>query len=600
MTNKISDVGPAHFKSIVRQQRNNNYNLIKVFNEFIDNVIKKCNTINIETIINDGYLYEIKISDDYEKGFENINKTGSSNPFNMGHMRDGQDDDNETSEFGIGMKAGAIAAANKFTIYTKVLNKYYKIYFDFVKMMGEFDINKSYNPQFSNISEEEYKHNHPFEYGSTLILQEIRKEIYPETTQEYITLVIKEEISGIYGKIIDKNNINISVNKNKIGNVYDFFEDPKCKLFTQYAKLYYLINKVDNTQLFLIEYPNRDKSKYLIFDIFNKTKNDMDHDRLKESPNKLEYYKNNDNFEFKYCLDENNKECMSIYSTFTYFTDNDNKITRDIVQIYKDNRRYGNVITKNHNNGAHNYTIHKIEFVSKKLGKEFGMTYNKEILLNLDNNITKCVKSIIDKHRTLFTCDTSTKKFKDLNEKYDELFKSEEKLEEKIEIYDKKPIKKEKSKKVVEKNIKPVKQKKPINSKKSDKDKSDEDKSYEDKSDEDKSKDNSSEEDGEDETNYYVYIIQSVGNIGTNIYKIGMTTESDPNIRLRKYDKGYIIKYLIEIQSSEFDDFEKVVLDKFSEKFTNKKSLGKEWFEGDIKSMKKCISELYCQKKLNF
>ena len=57
MSNKITDVGPAHFKSIVKQQRNNNYNLIKVLNEFIDNVIKKCNNINISTVIYEKYLY---------------------------------------------------------------------------------------------------------------------------------------------------------------------------------------------------------------------------------------------------------------------------------------------------------------------------------------------------------------------------------------------------------------------------------------------------------------------------------------------------------------------------------------------------------------
>jgi len=104
---QINDIGPAHFKTNIKKQRNNNYNLIKVLCEFIDNIIKKCKKINIITTLNETKLYEIKISDNYEKGFENINEKGENNPLNMGHIRDGQDDNDETSEFGIGMKAAA-------------------------------------------------------------------------------------------------------------------------------------------------------------------------------------------------------------------------------------------------------------------------------------------------------------------------------------------------------------------------------------------------------------------------------------------------------------------------------------------------------------
>lgn len=39
-------------------------------------------------------------------------------------MRVGQDDDAETSQFGIGLKAGAISTADKMSIYIKVNEKY--------------------------------------------------------------------------------------------------------------------------------------------------------------------------------------------------------------------------------------------------------------------------------------------------------------------------------------------------------------------------------------------------------------------------------------------------------------------------------------------
>ena len=46
-----NNIGAPHFYSVMKQQRNNNYNLIKVLCEFIDNIIKKCiNNLNIEAI----------------------------------------------------------------------------------------------------------------------------------------------------------------------------------------------------------------------------------------------------------------------------------------------------------------------------------------------------------------------------------------------------------------------------------------------------------------------------------------------------------------------------------------------------------------------
>ena len=89
----------------------------------IDNVIKKCSNINIQTKVDSSRIYEIKISDNYTKGFEDLLESKQNHPFNMGYIREGHDDDNETSEFGIGMKAGAIACSNKFTQSIKIVSK---------------------------------------------------------------------------------------------------------------------------------------------------------------------------------------------------------------------------------------------------------------------------------------------------------------------------------------------------------------------------------------------------------------------------------------------------------------------------------------------
>ncbi len=628
---QVNDIGPAHFKSIIKQQRSNNYNLTKVLCEFIDNIIKKCDNINITTTLNDTKLYEIKISDNYEKGFENINEKGAKNPLNMGHIRDGQDDDNETSEFGIGMKAAAIASSNKFTIYTKVNDKYYKIYFDFIKMSQEIDIIKSYNPIIKNIDHDEYKEYHIYDNGSTLILEDIRDEIYSATTDETITQDIKIQLGSIYGKIINKYNINLLINDISIQSEYDFFEDEKCKIFTKSAKLYYLENNHNKIKLFLIEYPN---NKYFVY----KDK------KIIQNKDNLKYYESN-GFDVLYSMNNNNKECLIIDSTFTYFVNNKDidKMTSDAVGIYKDDRKYSNLPLKKRNDGYHNYTIHKISFISKKIGKQLGMTYNKEILLSNNNNdLVNCVDTIISKNRSEFTTQKKSQKFKKLIDIYNKHFNTQyldnfeiisdndsdsdsdsdsdldldsdlesdtvsnikdndnnitndnsitndiqttsEKHDNKINTI---KIKSVKSKKVTkpQKIIKPekvVKEQQKINTEK-------------DKIEQTNIEQTNIDDITEENNNLnYFYLIHTAGKQHKDIYKIGKTSR-EPFKRIREYERGYKIYLVLKTNNNNFED---IVIENLKKSFTQETEFGKEWFSGDINKIIKCILDLYNQHEL--
>jgi len=71
------NTGAPHFKSVMKQHRHANYTLSKVLNEFIDNVIKKTNDIRVYTQIDDSEkLQEVKVSDNYINGFENLDNDG--------------------------------------------------------------------------------------------------------------------------------------------------------------------------------------------------------------------------------------------------------------------------------------------------------------------------------------------------------------------------------------------------------------------------------------------------------------------------------------------------------------------------------------------
>ena len=402
------EVGVPHFRAVLKQHRSNNYTLEKILNEFIDNIVKKSTRIDIQTIIHKEKLYEMKISDNYENGFENILENGSKNPFNMGHERIGHNDDSETSEFGVGMKAGAMSACDKFIVYTRTGDCYYRVVLDFVKMQLEEDFIQSYQADIQEIMESEYRKNHPMSYGSTLILSQIRKEIFTTTGVEQIDLVLSENIGKTYSYFMKNGLVNIYINHNRIPSSYSFFEDERCMPFMITKKIYYL--------------QKDDEYKILVLD--------MKTNRYKVYPEgkEVDFTKYN-GYNIIGSISKTEKASILIDSTFTLFSNqfdkiegsdegetiNSDIIPRNRVEVFKDNRLYGfeNIDNHGHVHGSNNYTIHRIQFFSKEIGRELGITYNKSISF-VNNDLTKCVISIVTENRIPFTASRNTDKFRKL------------------------------------------------------------------------------------------------------------------------------------------------------------------------------------------
>ncbi len=195
---KSINSGAPHFRSLAKQHRHANYTLDKVINEVVDNVIKKASKIHITTKIDDtGRLQELKVSDNYVLGFKNIEAEGTSCPLNMGHISESHECDDETSEFGVGLKAGALNACNVMSVMTKINipSRYIRAVCDFQRMANELDVNNSYNPTMREATVGEYNEVHPFEIGSSIIMSQMRDTISPCTNQEQITADIKQNIS---------------------------------------------------------------------------------------------------------------------------------------------------------------------------------------------------------------------------------------------------------------------------------------------------------------------------------------------------------------------------------------------------------------------
>ena len=110
-------VGIPHFKGKMKQTRGAGYTFYRCINDIVDNVLGKSENIDIELTFNDkSQLVKITFSDNYENGFENIESDNINNPLNMAHSREGHSEDEETSEFGIGLKASAMNLGEKLTI----------------------------------------------------------------------------------------------------------------------------------------------------------------------------------------------------------------------------------------------------------------------------------------------------------------------------------------------------------------------------------------------------------------------------------------------------------------------------------------------------
>ena len=137
---KSPKIGIPPFKGTLKQARASGYTFKRATNDILDNIINKCKNIKVETEFDPdtGRLYTINFYDDYQFGFENLRNEGESNPFNMAHTRLGHSQDEETSEFGMGLKLAAMFLGNSFQVYTRILDEngqslFYKIGFDVCK-----------------------------------------------------------------------------------------------------------------------------------------------------------------------------------------------------------------------------------------------------------------------------------------------------------------------------------------------------------------------------------------------------------------------------------------------------------------------------------
>jgi hypothetical protein len=369
--------GSPHFSGVRRQHRQSDYNLKKSICEFVDNPLMLCKHISVAFKLSEkvkGYLAQLTVSDDYEHGFQHMFEEGIRNPFNPTHMRDGQDDDEETSQFGIGLKAGAIATGDKLEIYTKVAGKYYRIEFDFLEMCER--IEDSFSPNIRDITEEEYRARHPFEQGSTLVLSSINQSIYHHTTVQDLKDYLMKELTDTYNDVIRDRGLVLKVNDHEIRPVLNIYDIPACAPFTRRYKVY----QSPDSSYFMTDHTH-------CYTYCPQTK------KLKSS---------------KWSKNEDAKQIGGITSTFTFYSDI-TELPFGRLDIYRKGRLYGCLKELgSKTNGAKNYNLSRIDIESKEIAKKLGLTYNKKISEDSTSEETSIFEAFVKESVKGFNADTTT------------------------------------------------------------------------------------------------------------------------------------------------------------------------------------------------
>jgi len=427
---KLNNV--PHFRTQITNSRAANYGIERITTELGDFPIMchlHCdpkdapNNIRLNFTMTSGEkeLHEYKMSDDYALGFERYGGPGSGgggNPFNFGHEREGHAEDNEISAYGWGTKGAGVAGADVMTVYTKHKNgKMFKIILDFQKMATTEDPIASYNlTSEREITEEEYCSVHPFRYGSTIVLSNIRKEIIQSMRKEELQELLMKTIADTYSQTIAKTGINIIVNDDIVKPNIDYYKFEEVKTFNQVRCI--IIKKCAGERRFIEFNPdNKIKTPYKIL-----TQNDKGEFNFVQEGIRLKREQDDymalENYYPKGLLEDNgyHKDTMILCrSTNTSFIDNDKRPQvnpRGLCNIYRcgrlmrDNYRYSG--NNSADKGGASGVKCEMYYKSKKLNHDFGGNRNKGLDMNLTNDTMYAVNATLKTLINLGIYDAST------------------------------------------------------------------------------------------------------------------------------------------------------------------------------------------------
>jgi len=398
----MSFVGCPHFKTTVRKIRGSNYNTSIALTDIIDNIILKPNcgeiSVEVEFMTDSTQIRGYIIHDDYDAGFEHIDLPGPANPFNMGHEREGHEDDNETSQFGCGMKDSFIFLGNNIQVTTRAVSSsgilFKRVKIDIDRMCERPDPILSFEPEFQTITETEYQLEHPFKTGSTIRIADLNTHTdrgFDGDTREDVLKLLRKNFSIAYSDI--ENEIDIRVNDVLVEREDNIFDHEECrdKMITYHFKVVIDRNRVPNTIKSIYGKKECKRTTYFVYDP-DTGKHQQDDAKLYETR-----------------IDGRGIVCVtaSLLATTTHDTELEDIQHNAITFVKRKGRCHGAVrYVKPDGDGYCNHIYTELRYDSKLLNPFIGLGSSKVIVDGRKNDFTMLLASIVK------NCKTALKKKK--------------------------------------------------------------------------------------------------------------------------------------------------------------------------------------------
>lgn len=388
---KQPKIGVAHFKSRVKEILAENNTLTSSVCDIVDNIYGiaqvSATPANCSIVVDyyENQLYKITISDDIEHGFRAILSEGIDNPINMGHIRNGHENDNESSEFGIGLKKSIIFLARLAEIYTRSVDvnenvHFVKVTIDIPAMSNCVDAADSYEPNIEIITEDYFlqQSRHPYKTGSTIILSNLRSQDISHDKDSAKSVSIQDynkslhqSLSKIYSDVIKKNIIEINLNGTRIDAIPDIEDKIPSKNIVKYILYCEINDRKEPINIYREDVSSNSKSSIKKYhaDSSSFKQNDLSAD------------------EFKIFSLRKSVQTIGLTSYSTKNTPFEHTVqSNNTTEIIRDGRFYDQVkITKQEKDGYSNHITNKIEYKTKKLNLIIGVGSNKRVTIK--NNI---------------------------------------------------------------------------------------------------------------------------------------------------------------------------------------------------------------------
>jgi hypothetical protein len=392
-------VGCPHIKQQLTKIRDSNYPFPTAVKDVVDNSIKDSTKIDIDFGVSENRIDWLTIHDDIERGFENIQKQGASNPFNMGHVRDGHSDDSVLSQYGGGMKEAGASQCNRVVVTTRSIPSdeepeiYMRATLDFKKMSANPDPVSSYDPYFEPIYPSTYQDIHPYPTGSTIEFQDFIPQGGMYGTEKDIQSEIVKIIQSTYSDIIRCTGIQIRVKGVLVEPEIDIFEEPTCK-----SRIIAYEEKV----VFEKEYPSKIKAIYQMRKGQSNTTTyaKLVGDKMEVDSDKM----------YLHCKEE--YEHISIRATSTYGTPLQHIQYCSKVRVKRNGRNHGDVQFMKRKDGYMNHVCVELNYMSKRLNSHIGVGSTKSICSDKDTPVTAVIHCILVKLASETTTGLHPNRFK--------------------------------------------------------------------------------------------------------------------------------------------------------------------------------------------